>query len=72
MATDRKTTARKINAIFWLVMVIIIMVCAYNAWSENGPYTATSFFASLVFHGGFGLLMCVLVDEQIVKHFNKK
>lgn len=72
MATNRKTKVRRINAIIWLVIAVFFMICAYNAWSQNGPYTLFSFMASLVFHGGFCLVMGILIDEQIVKHFNNR
>lgn len=72
MATDRKTKVRRINVIVWLVIAVFLMICAYNAWSQNGPYTLFSFIASLTAHGGFCLVVGILVDEQIVKHFNNK
>lgn len=72
MATNRKTMVRRINAIVWLVIAVSIMICAYNAWSQHGPYTSSSFIASLTIHGGFCFLVGMLIDEQIVKHFNNK
>lgn len=72
MATDRKTKVRIINVIVWLVIAVSLMICAYNAWSQHGPYTSSSFMASLIMHGGFCFVVGMLVDEQIVKHFNNK
>lgn len=72
MATNRKTKARRINVIVWLVIATSLMICAYNAWSQNGPYTFYSFIASLTVHGGFCLVFGMITDEYIVKHFNNK
>lgn len=72
MATNRKTKVRRINVIVWLVIAVFLMVHVYGVWSQNGPYTLLQFIASLTFHGGFCLIIGMLVDEQIVKHFNKK
>ena len=72
MTTNRKTMVRRINAIVWLVIAVSLMICAYNAWSQNGPYTLFSFITSLIVHGGLCLVVGMLVDEQIVKHFNNK
>lgn len=72
MATNRKTKVRRINAIVWLVIAVSLMICVYNAWSQHGPYTLLSFIASLTVHGGFCFIAGMLVDEQIVKHFNNK
>ena len=72
MVTNRKTKIRRINAIVWLVIAVSLMIGAYNAWSQNGPYTLHSFIASLIIHGGFCLVAGMLVDEKIVKHFDNK
>lgn len=72
MATNRKTKVRRINAIVWLVIAAFLMIYVYDAWSQNGPYTLYSFIASLIFHGGFCLVVGMLVDELIVKYFNNK
>lgn len=72
MATNRKTKVRRINAIVWLVIAVSLMIYAYNAWSQNGPYTLLSFIASLTVHGLFCLVAGMLVDEQIIEHFNNK
>ena len=63
----KKNTARKVNAIIWTIVAIVLMVAAYFEWSKHGEYTAFSFFASLVFHGGFSLVVGVQIDELICK-----
>lgn len=63
---------RKVNAVVWFVIAVVLMICVYNAWSQYGPYTIFSFFASLVVHGGICLVCAVLIDEQIVKYFKNK
>ena len=68
----KKETAEKINAIAWFAIAIILMWCAYSAWSKNGAYTMGSFCASLVFHGGPCFLGWMLVQEQIDKHYSNK
>jgi preprotein translocase subunit SecF len=62
-----KSTKRAINAIFWIVAAIALMVTVYFKWSENGEYTFVSFFSSLVIHGGFCALVGMLIDEKIQK-----
>lgn len=71
MATDRKTKVRRINAIVWSVIAVSLMICTYNVWSQNG-HALLSFVASLIINVGFCLVLGMLVDEQIVKHFNNK
>ena len=63
----KKNTARKLNAIVWVVIAVVLMVSAYCAWSKNGEYTVVGFFASLVFYGGFSLVIAMMVDESICK-----
>lgn len=62
--------ARKINAAFWLVAAVVLMLFIKGEWSKYGDYTILSFFLSLLIHGGICLLMGYLVDKQIVKRFN--
>ena len=57
--------ARKINALIWVVIAIVIMVAAYFQWSENGGYTVRSFFCSLVVHGGGCFFIGCLIDEKL-------
>lgn len=66
------STARKINAAVWFVAAVALMLWVKGEWSKCGDYTALSFFFSLAFHGGFCLLTGCLVDERIVKRFNRK
>ena len=55
---DKKyNIAKTINILFSIGVVITIMLCAYNAWSLYGEYTTFSFFASLVMHGTFGVMI---------------
>ena len=68
----KKNTARKANAIIWIIIAIVLMVTAYCEWSKHGEYTVFSFFASLVFHGGFSLVVSMQIDELICKRFDKK
>ena len=63
----KKNTARKLNAIVWVVIAVVLMVSAYCDWSKNGKYTVVDFFASLVFYGGFSLVIAMIVDELIYK-----
>lgn len=63
---------RKVNVIIWSIIAVVLMLCVYNAWSQYGPYTMSSFFTSLTIHGGFCLLGAVLVDEQIIKYFKNR
>lgn len=63
---------RKANAVVFLVIAVVLMVCAYSTWSQYGPYTIFSFFSSLVVHGGICLAGAVFVDKQIVKCFKNK
>lgn len=68
----KKNTARKVNTIIWTIIAIALMVTAYCEWSKHGEYTVVSFFASLVFHGGFSLVVAMQTDELICKKFNEK
>lgn len=68
----KKNTVRKVNAIIWIIIAIALILAAYFEWSEHGEYTAFSFFASLVFHGGFSLVVAMQIDELICKKFNEK
>ena len=62
---------RRINAAFWTVAGILLMIYIHDVWSFYGPYTMLSFFGSLIFHGGFAFLIGSLIDKAIVNHFNK-
>ena len=55
---DKKyNIARIINVLLCLGIAVKIMVSAYNDWSLKGEYTLFSFFASLVMHGGLGIII---------------
>lgn len=63
--------AKTINILFSIGVVITIMLCAYNAWSLNGKYTWFSFFASLVMHGAFGVMIYCGVDWILRRVFHQ-
>ena len=63
----KKNTVRKLNVILWVVIAVVLMVSAYCDWSKNGEYTVVGFLASLVFYGGFSLVIAMIVDESICK-----
>ena len=63
----KKNTVRKLNVILWVVIAVVLMVSAYCDWSKNGEYTVADFFASLVFYGGFSLVIAMIIDELICK-----
>ena len=65
----RYKIAKKVNIIVCILLVVFVMRMAYNAWSANGPYTTFSFFASLVIHGGMGLLIYLGIDSLLKKFF---
>lgn len=63
---------RFVNAVVWALIAATLMIAAYFQWSKYGEYTGTSFFASLVVHGGINLLLGVQVDEAICRKYNGK
>ena len=63
----KKNTVRKVNAIIWTIIAITLMVTVYCEWGKHGEYTVVSFFASLVFHGGFSLVVAMQIDKLICK-----
>ena len=68
---NKMNLTRKINATIWVVVAIVWMILVYRVWSINGPYTILHFFVSLVVHGGFCLVIGMIVDGVIVNRFNK-
>lgn len=69
---DKKyNIARIINILFSMGIVVAIMLCAYNAWSLYGDYTLYSFFASLVVHGGLGVMIYCGVDWILRRVFHQ-
>lgn len=63
--------ARTINIIFCIAIAITIMLCAYYKWSENGTYGAFQFISSLVFHGGFAVMIYCGVDWILRRVFHQ-
>lgn len=69
---DKKyNIAKAINILVCMGIVVAIMLCAYNAWSLNGEYTLFSFFASLVMHGGLGVMIYFGVDSILRRVFHQ-
>ncbi len=68
----KKETARRLNTAVWFVIIAVLMGSAYRAWSQWGPYTLGSFLASLVVHAAPCALFGYMIDEAIVKHYDKK
>lgn len=68
----KQKTATTANLIFWTALAVVIMVCAYFAWSKYGEYTLASFFASLVIHGGGCLFFWAVSDEAIVRYYHNR
>lgn len=63
--------AKAINILVCMGIVVAIMLCAYNAWSLYGKYTTFSFFASLVMHGGLGIMIYCGIDWILRRVFNQ-
>lgn len=68
----KKETARHLNTVVWLVIIVVLMGSAYHAWSQWGSYTLGSFLASLVVHAAPCALVGLMIDEAIVKHYDNK
>lgn len=69
---DKKyNIAKVINILVCMGIVVAIMHCAYNTWSLNGEYTLFSFFASLVMHGGLGIIIYCVVDWILRRVFQQ-
>lgn len=58
-------TARKVNAIIWAVIAVVIMAGIYFQWSGYGEYNVGSFFGSLVMYGGGCVFAGYLIDEKL-------
>lgn len=54
-----------------VLLSVTIMIYAYKVWSNYGEYGWYQFFASLIFHGGFGVMVGVLLDMLAVRLLNK-
>lgn len=63
---------RRLNAVAWLVIIVVLMGSAYCVWSQWGSYTLGSFLASLVVHAAPCALFGFMIDEAIVKHYDDK
>lgn len=62
---------KALNAIFSVVLLIIIMRCAYNEWSNHAVYTVWSFFVSLFIHGTLVGMIYLGVDWLLNKFLNE-
>ena len=71
MEKKNLTILRKINFVFWLVLIAVLMLAAHHAWSQYGPYTLGSFFCSLLIHGCVPAFFGCLVDEWLRNQENK-
>ena len=71
MEKKKLTILRKINFVFWLVLIAVLMLAAHNAWSQYRPYTLGSFFCSLLIHGCVPAFFGCLVDEWLRNQENK-
>ena len=58
------------NAVFCVALVAIIMIAAYESWSMHSKYTIGSFLASLLMHGGFGLMIYLGIDNFLKRIFD--
>lgn len=63
--------AKTINILVCIGIAVTIMLCAYNTWSLYGKYTIYSFFASLVMHGGFAVMIYCGVDWILRRVFHQ-
>lgn len=67
----KTNTWRKINALVFIALTILLMIYVYFEWSKFGEYTCLSFFASCIIHGGFGMFLLYCFDSLIVKMSKK-
>jgi hypothetical protein len=59
--------ARALNAIICFTLTVLLMREVYFIWSMHGPYTLLSFVGSLIFHGGFGVVIYLGIDWVLKK-----
>ena len=59
--------AKVLNAIVCLTFTVLLMLEVYFTWSMYGTYTIMSFFVSLVFHGGMGLMAYLVINSLLNK-----
>lgn len=64
--------AKALNFLVCLAGVVVLMICAYYSWSENGEYTIGSFICSLVIHGTFGVIIYLSIDYLLAKVLMKQ
>lgn len=64
-------TARIINALVCLGIVIGIILAAHSEWSKHGEYGMFQFIASLTIHGGLGIMIYCGVDYILRRLFNQ-
>lgn len=67
----KRKTATAINAAFWIILAVALMVGAYFAWSKNGSYTVGSFLASLLMHGGVCALFGAVFHNAIMDSYER-
>lgn len=65
MKKKNLTILRKINFVFWLVLIVVLMLSVHQAWSQYGPYTLGSFLCSLLIHGCIPAFFGCRVDEWL-------
>lgn len=63
--------ANIINASICICGAILIMIAAYNQWSQYGEYTVFRFLCSLFLHGGFMFMIYLGINWVIDRLFNK-
>ena len=66
---NRLKIAKVLNAIVCLTLTVLLMREVYFAWSIYGPYTIMSFFASLVIHGGMGVMVYLGINFLLKRIF---
>ena len=62
-----RTILRKINAVVWFCLAVVLMIVIYGEWSKYGDYTTFSFVSSLVVYGGLCFMCGLGVDSLIIK-----
>lgn len=67
---DKKSLCKVINALCCICGAILIMIAAYNKWSQYGEYTVFSFLVSLFIHGGLMFLIYSGINWVIDHLFN--
>lgn len=60
-----------INTLVCLGIVIGIMLAAHSEWSKHGEYGMFQFIASLVVHGGLGVMIYFGVDYILRRLFRQ-